>query len=60
MTETANQTTINLMRPGRRIYVAGYRALVGSAIHRELLRLRYRIHSAGKPFATAQSALTNH
>ena len=30
------------MHPDNRIYIAGHRGLVGSAIHRELLRLGYR------------------
>ena len=34
--------TIPFMHPDSRIYIAGHRGLVGSAIHRELLRQGYR------------------
>ena len=44
MTTTSNpaiSTGANFMHPDSRIYVAGHRGLVGSAIHRELLRRGY-------------------
>jgi GDP-L-fucose synthase len=45
MAETPNPTTIEdtaFMDPDSRIYIAGHRGLVGSAIHRELLRRGYQ------------------
>jgi GDP-L-fucose synthase len=42
-TSTASTTTgTGFMHPESRIYIAGHRGLVGSAIHRELLRRGYR------------------
>jgi len=40
MAETSTHT--GFMHPDSRIYIAGHRGLVGSAIHRELLRRGYR------------------
>src|ERR1039458_3976593 len=45
MPETPTQTDsahTSFMHPDSRIYIAGHRGLVGSAIHRELLRQGYR------------------
>jgi GDP-L-fucose synthase len=45
MTKTFTASTatgIGFMHPKSRIYIAGHRGLVGSAIHRELLRQGYR------------------
>jgi GDP-L-fucose synthase len=45
MSATPNPTsaaTADFMQPNSRIYIAGHRGLVGSAIHRELLRRGYR------------------
>jgi GDP-L-fucose synthase len=45
MTDTSiptNAADAKFMRPDSRIYIAGHRGLVGSAIHRELLRRGYR------------------
>jgi GDP-L-fucose synthase len=45
MPETLNPSTARdaaFMHPNGRIYIAGHRGLVGSAIHRELLRRGYR------------------
>lgn len=38
LVNSANSDEANAMQPDSRIYIAGHRGLVGSAIHRELLR----------------------
>jgi GDP-L-fucose synthase len=40
--KTSAQERDSFMRPDSRIYIAGHRGLVGSAIHRELTRCGYR------------------
>lgn len=42
MTSSPNSTNARFMPLDSRIYIAGHRGLVGSAIHRELLRQGYR------------------
>jgi GDP-L-fucose synthase len=42
MAETSTAPAAGFMHPQSRIYIAGHRGLVGSAIHRELLRQGYR------------------